>query len=72
MTKLVKISLVIVILILPALIFAENIDPTNDGSQYIWGENVGWINLEPLGNGGQGAHIYTDQVTGFMWGENIG
>ena len=34
--------------------FAENIDPDNDGSQYAWGENVGWMNLEPGGDGGPG------------------
>ena len=26
---------------------AENIDPYNDGSQYTYGENVGWLNFEP-------------------------
>ena len=26
---------------------AENIDPANDGSQYAWAENVGWINFSP-------------------------
>ncbi len=27
--------------------FAENIDPYEDGSQYAYGENVGWLNFEP-------------------------
>jgi len=27
--------------------FAENIDPNKDGSQYAYGENVGWVNFEP-------------------------
>jgi len=27
--------------------FAENIDPNEDGSQYAYGENVGWVNFEP-------------------------
>ena len=26
---------------------AENIDPYDDGSQYAYGENVGWLNFEP-------------------------
>ena len=28
-------------------LFAENIDPYEDGSQYAYGENVGWVNFEP-------------------------
>ncbi len=31
------------ILTLATTAFAENIDPDNDGSQYGYGENVGWI-----------------------------
>lgn len=26
-------------------VFAENIDPAGDGSQYAWGENAGWIDF---------------------------
>jgi K319-like protein len=49
--------------------FAENIDPDDDGSQYAWGENIGWLNLEP---GDDGVHVTSSIVTGYMWGENIG
>ena len=28
-------------------VFAENIDPDDEGSQYAWGENVGWLNTRP-------------------------
>ena len=38
-----------------AVYAAENIDPDNDGSQYAYGENVGWVNFEPGGDGGSGA-----------------
>jgi hypothetical protein len=34
--------------------FAENIDPNEDGRQYAYGENVGWINFNSVdlfGNG---------------------
>ena len=34
---------------------AENIDPLNNGSQYAYGENVGWFNAEPNGDGGDGV-----------------
>ena len=37
--------------------YAENIDPNNDSSQYAWGENVGWLNLEPDGDGGPGVEV---------------
>ena len=51
---------------------AENIDPDNDDSQYAWGENVGWLNLEPDGDGGQGVEVGDSELTGWIWGENIG
>ena len=51
---------------------AENIDPDNDDSQYAYGENVGYFNFEPGGNGGSGAEVTNSAVTGYVWGENIG
>jgi hypothetical protein len=50
--------------------FAENIDPYGDGSQYGYGENVGWLNFEP--SEGEGAHVGQTQLTGYVWAENIG
>jgi hypothetical protein len=49
---------------------AENIDPDNNGSQYAYAENVGWLNFEPAL--GPGVHVYNDKLTGFAWAENIG
>lgn len=49
---------------------AENIDPANDGSQYLWGENVGWINAEPSGDGGPGMEVGDFELTGWLWAEN--
>ncbi len=68
------------ILIIEALIlifafsmaYAENIDPDSDGSQYAWCENVGWLNLEPEGDGGSGVDVDEFELTGYIWGENIG
>jgi len=54
----------------PAL--SENIDPDGDDSQYAYGENVGWLNAEPSGEGGPGLEVDDFRVTGWMWGENIG
>lgn len=50
----------------------ENIDPSGGGEQYAYGENVGWINLEPLGDGGPGVEVTSTGLTGWMWGENVG
>jgi len=52
--------------------FAENIDPNNDGSQYAWAENVGWLNAEPLDEGGPGVLVTDFTLTGWIWGENTG
>ena len=62
----------VVIGISAASVRAENIDPDNDNSQYAYGENVGFLNFEPGGNGGDGAEVTNTQVTGYVWGENIG
>jgi hypothetical protein len=53
-------------------VFAENIDPDEDDSQYAYGENVRWFNAEPLGNDGLGVHVSDDALTGYIWAENIG
>ena len=50
----------------------ENIDPDGDGSQYAWGENVGWINAEPSGDGGPGVEVYDFDLAGWLWSENVG
>jgi hypothetical protein len=55
-----------------AVAFAENIDPDNDFHQYAWGENVGWLNAEPGGEGGYGVQVMDTNLMGYMWGENIG
>jgi hypothetical protein len=64
------IFLLSVFLLFPLVASAENIDPDNDGSQYAWGENVGWINFEP--SQGEGVTVTDSAVTGKAWGENIG
>ena len=52
---------------------AENIDPNEDGSQYAYGENVGWLNFEPnVAAPNAGATVSDQNLTGFIWAENIG
>jgi hypothetical protein len=51
-------------------LYAENIDPCDDGSQYAYGESVGWVNFEP--SQGPGATVSKSQLTGYVWAENIG
>ncbi len=48
----------------------ENIDPNDDGHQYGWGENAGWLNFEP--NLGIGVTVGDTAITGYVWAENIG
>jgi hypothetical protein len=52
------------------LVYAGNIDPNDDGSQYAYGENVGWLNFEP--NHGAGVTVSDMNLTGYVWAENIG
>lgn len=50
----------------------EDVDPANDGSQYAWAGNLGWINAEPLGNGGPGWNLTGDAASGWLWSANAG
>jgi len=52
------------------IIAAENIDPCDNGSQYAYGENVGWFNFEPIQ--GPGVTVSDANLTGYVWAENIG
>lgn len=51
---------------------AENIDPAGSDARYAWGENVGWFNAQPLGPGGPGLQIDDFELTGWLYGENVG
>ncbi len=50
----------------------ENVDPLHDGSRYAYGENVGWLNAQPLGQGGPGVNVTDAGLTGYLWSENVG
>lgn len=51
-------------------VFAENVDPGNDGSQFAYAENLGWLNAEP--SGAPGVQVGDDELSGWMWAENVG
>jgi hypothetical protein len=54
---------------------AENIDPYEDGSQYSYGENIGWVNFEykiPETIETGGAIVSDQNLTGYIWAENVG
>lgn len=57
-------------------VFADNIDQTDVGARYAWGENVGWLKARPTaeayGAGGNGLQVTDTEVLGYLWGENIG
>ena len=65
-------ALFVLILVASTAAFAENVDPDNDGSQYAWGENIGWCNTEPQGDDGPGMNVTDSGLSGWIWGENIG
>src|SRR4030042_450682 len=69
--KIYVIFLLSVFLLIPLVASAGNIDPDNDGSQYAWGENAGWINFGPT-NAGVTINPATGAFSGKAWGENIG
>lgn len=54
------------------MVTAENIDPADDGSQYAYGENIGWLDAEPSGDAGPGVQVDDTELSGWMWAENIG
>jgi len=47
----------------------SNIDPT---LKFVWGENIGWLNLRDANNAQDGVVIGVNVLAGFVWGENIG
>jgi len=54
---------------------AENIDPYEDGSQYAYGANIGWLNFEPNVPSDPcdyGVTVSDTELIGFIWAENIG
>lgn len=51
-------------------LFAENIDPHEEGAKYGWSENAGWLNLDP--DGDLGVQVTSTELTGYIWAENIG
>ncbi len=51
-------------------VIARNIDVNDDGHQYAWGENIGWINFNP--SYGEGITLSATNLTGDACGENVG
>lgn len=65
-----KIFLICLLALFANIAMAENIDPYEDGSQYAYGENIGWLNFEP--NQGPGVTVTDTSLTGYVWAANIG
>ncbi|MCK4999915.1 MAG: hypothetical protein KAS23_10275, partial [Anaerohalosphaera sp.] len=61
---------IIVFMLFACICYAENIDPYADGSQYAYGENVGWLNFEP--KTGASVQVTSTMLKGYVWAENIG
>ncbi len=52
------------------LALAGNIDPAGQQAQYVYGENVGWLNFQP--SQGDGTTVGDSALSGYIWGQNIG
>ena len=67
--------LAVCLLVCSGNLCAENIDPNEDGSQYAYGENIGWLNFEPNVQGDPcdyGVTVSDTELVGYIWAENIG
>jgi hypothetical protein len=52
---------------------AAGIDTDNNGSRFVWSENVGWLNfLSSNGDPSVAVDVTDDHLSGMVWGENIG
>lgn len=71
--KMIKAVILPNLLLFAVSIYAENIDPYDDGSQYAYAANTGWLNFEPnLSEPNAGAQVSSEKITGFIWAQNIG
>jgi hypothetical protein len=64
------IHFIVCMLLLSWSAHAGNIDPGGADDKYAWGENIGWINLEPAL--GPGVTVTDAAVTGTAWSEDAG
>ena len=67
-------TLVSVFLCSPTHVSASSTQGTiSSGSQYAWGENIGWIDLAPQTNGAYTGLVVTDSaVSGYAWSSTLG
>jgi hypothetical protein len=64
------IHFIVCMLLISVTAHAGNIDPEGADDKYAWGENIGWINLNPAS--GPGVTVTDNAVTGRAWSENAG
>lgn len=60
----------LILILICGSVLAANIDPDSTGQVYAYGENIGWINLNP--SKGPGVAITDSAVSGYAWSENAG
>ncbi len=70
--KLFKTAFYLYVLLSASVSYAENVDPDDNAQHYAWGENSGWLNFEPRGDGGPGVQVNDEYLDGYIWAENIG
>lgn len=62
----------LLLLCVQGAVAVENVDPADDGSQYAWGEHIGWLNAEPQGDGAVGVTVGDTELTGWIWAGDHG
>ena len=62
--------LILTMILIGGLAMAANIDPDTADQIFAYGENIGWINLDP--SEGPGVTVSNSAVTGYAWSENAG
>jgi hypothetical protein len=62
--------LIIPMILIGGSVMAANIDPDTADQIFAFGENIGWINLDP--SEGPGVTVSNSAVTGYAWSENAG
>jgi hypothetical protein len=58
--------------LLGSLLNGVNINTPTNLNRYAYGENIGWIDFDPIVSGTPTMQIGDNGLTGYVWGENIG
>ncbi|AQT66979.1 hypothetical protein STSP2_00117 [Anaerohalosphaera lusitana] len=61
--------ILMLVMLAGASAWATNIDPYDEEEQYVWSENVGWIDAKANGDG---MEVTSGKVMGYLWSSSVG